>query len=82
MEEFVSAARVLNVLDPDVDSLFDVAVADLLVTYYADRGLGNVVDDASLAVVDFVRHAYVRVSHVLLSDAVIWVACLSAKRHL
>lgn len=35
-EEFVSAARVLDVLDPNIDTLLDVAIADLLVAYYTD----------------------------------------------
>lgn len=44
-------------LDPNVDSLFQVAVANLLVDYDPDRGFGDIVDDSRLAVIDFVRHS-------------------------
>lgn len=56
-QELFPAARVLHVFDPDIDSLLDVAVADLLVADYADCRLCHVVDDTGLAVVDLVWHA-------------------------
>ena len=44
-------------LDAHVHALLDVPVAHLFVEDDADGGLGDVVDDAGLAVVDFVGHA-------------------------
>ena len=58
-QKLFSATRVLDVLDPDVDSLLEVAIANLLMADDADCGLCNVVYDASLAVIDLVRHACV-----------------------
>lgn len=51
-EETLSGSRGLDVLDADVDSLLEVSVLDLLVDDDADGGLGDVVDDAGLTVVD------------------------------
>ena len=48
-------------LNTDVDSLLDVPVANSLVNYDAHCGFCDIVDDASLAVVDFVWHAVVHV---------------------
>lgn len=52
VDELVTGARVADVLDADVDALLHVTVVDLLVQDDADSGLGHVVDDAGLAVVD------------------------------
>ena len=47
--------------DADVDSLFDVAVADSFVDYDAHCGFCDIVNDTRFSVVDFVRHAVVLV---------------------
>jgi hypothetical protein len=65
VDEFFSGARVVDVLDTDVDALLHVAVADLLVEDDADGRLGHVVDDARLAVVDFVHHTLLHGAVVL-----------------
>lgn len=44
-------------LNPDIDSLFDVAISHSLVNNDAHRRFSDVVYDARLAVVDFMGHA-------------------------
>jgi len=53
VQEFLSAFRVTDVLDTDVDSLLHVSAVDDLVADDSDTTLGNVVDDTGFAVVDW-----------------------------
>lgn len=51
-------------LDADIDSLLDIPVADSLVDYDAYGGFGDIVDDAGFTVVNFMRHAVLRIRKI------------------
>ena len=48
--------------DANVDSLFNIPVADTLVDYDAHCGFGDIVDNAGFAVINFVGHAVAHIS--------------------
>jgi len=57
LQKVLSRAAVLDVFDAHVDSLLEISVSHWTVEDDTDGGLGDVVDDSGLAVVDFVWHA-------------------------
>lgn len=65
VDELLTGTGVLDVLNADADALLEVAVVDTLVQEDTDGGLGDVVDDTSLTVVDLVGHTISRVSVIM-----------------
>ena len=55
-------------LDTDVDSLLDVPVADSLVDYDAHCRFGDIVNDASFAMINLVGHAVVIIRKIIQYD--------------
>lgn len=60
VDELLSALGVLDVLNADVHSLLDVSVSDKLVEDNSEGGLGDVVHNTGLSVVDLVGHTMVK----------------------
>jgi hypothetical protein len=53
-QEIITTSRVSDMLNTDMQPLFNVPIANDLVDHDADRALGDVEDDAGLAVIEFV----------------------------
>ena len=65
-DELLAGAGERDVLNAEVDALLDVAVLNLLVDDDTDGGLGNVVDDTSLSMVNLVWHTMAKISMLSL----------------
>lgn len=57
VDKFFPRSRQRNMLGADVDSFFDVAVANTFVNDDADSGFSDIVDNARLAVIDLAWHS-------------------------
>lgn len=76
LQEILAGSGGLNVLDSYIDPLLNVSMPDLLVDDYTDGGLGDVVHDTSLSVVDLVRHTFLHSPVDLDIDDVAHSVCL------
>lgn len=65
-DELLAGAGEGDVLNAEVDALLEVAVLDLLVDDDTDGGLGNVVNDTGLSVVNLVWHTMAEISMLFL----------------
>jgi len=59
VEKVLSASGLLNMLNAHVDSLFDDAIADLLVYFHSNCSRGDIPNDTGSAMIVFVREAFV-----------------------
>ena len=62
-KELLTALGMSDVLNTDVNTLFDIAVADDLVDNDTDSGGGDVVDDASSPVIHHVNPPKIKIPH-------------------
>ncbi|KAL1772311.1 transcription factor 4 isoform X1, partial [Sigmodon hispidus] len=63
--EAVPALRVLDVLDPHIDSLGENLALNLLVYYDVHSMLGDTVDSSSFAMITLMRHSFLNSAHSL-----------------
>jgi len=81
VDELLATFGVLDVLNADVDTLLQVAVADTLVDDDTEGGLGDVVDNTGLSVVDFVWHTLLDGSVCLDIDNITDAVLCQVNRH-
>jgi len=62
VQELLSTLGVVDVLDADIYPFLQVTVPDFLIDNNTEGGLGDIVDDTGLSVVDLVRHTILQVS--------------------
>lgn len=62
VEELLSALRVVDMFNADVDAFLNVAISNSLVDDDAQCGFGDIIDNPGLPVVNLVRHTVAGVS--------------------